>query len=118
MTLSLHLTRTGLLVLAASVALTACSGERKRRDQLPFEGIYFKSRAASTREDRRAFTVTVTPVSASLDGARAAGRYEATKYCLRAFGSSDIDWTLAPDAEQATLAVADDTLTLTGRCAG
>ena len=52
----------------------------------------------------------------SLDGAREAGRYEAIRYCIANFGSSDIAWTEGPDAEDGTLTIANDRLLLRGTC--
>ena len=106
--------RVGIAV-ALLAALTACSGAR--REVMAFEGVVFKAKATSTRADRKAFDIAVSPVSASLEGARQAGLYEATKYCVRGFGSSDIVWEYAPDAPEASLVIAEDTLLLRGRCA-
>ena len=41
----------------------------------------------------------VNGVSASLDGAREAGRHEGTKFCIDAFGTSKINWKVGPDTE-------------------
>lgn len=104
-----------LVILGLILVLAACSGGR-RRDMVAFDGQFFKARASSSRQDRAAFAVTVTPVSASLSGAREAGRYEAVKYCIRTFGSSEMDWELGPDAPEEALVVVEDTLTFSGRC--
>ncbi len=50
------------------------------------------------------------------EGARAAANYKATQHCIQFFGTSEIDWTLAPDADAQTLRVVDDTLTFSGSC--
>ena len=60
--------------------------------------------------------MSVGPASASLEGAREAGRYEAIRYCIDNFGSSDITWIAGPDAEDGTLTIANDRLQLRGTC--
>ncbi|CAN0585034.1 unnamed protein product, partial [Ectocarpus sp. 12 AP-2014] len=60
------------------------------------------------------FQVSVRPVSASFDGARAAGKYEATRYCITNYGNSSVKWTVGPDSN--VVPVENDTLTLQGRC--
>ncbi|WP_343082024.1 hypothetical protein [Ostreiculturibacter nitratireducens] len=104
-----------LVMLGMVLALAACGGDR-RRDAVAFDGVYFKSSVSTTREDRRVFAVSVSPASASLEGAREAGRYEAVKYCVRTFGTSDMEWELGPDMPEESLVVVEDALTLRGRC--
>ena len=87
-----------------------------KRSQVEIEGTRFRARANADSADRRAVTITVTPVAVNPDGAREAGRYEATKYCLLTYGGSDTEWTVSPDQPIEELPVADDTLTLQGRC--
>ena len=101
-------------VLSAVLLVSAC-GER-RADRVTFEGVYFRGSASKVDGVRQNFQVSVGPVSASLEGAREAGRYEATRYCIRQFGSSDIDWAEGPDAEDDTLRISGDKLLLTGTC--
>lgn len=100
-------------LIMAGLALTACGPSD---DDISFDGHFFNSRLNSDREDRAQFTVTTKPVSASLDGAREAARYEATVYCVNRFGLSDVDWVVGPDDESDTFTIKDDTLLLQGRC--
>lgn len=104
------------LGLVGGLALGA--GCTKREDRMLFEGHYFKAKAQAI--DKKAtladFTVSVKDVSASLDGARAAGGYEGTRYCIQNFGSSRIDWTIGPETEPQHLPIDKDTLTLQGTC--
>ncbi len=58
----------------------------------------------------------VSPVAVDPDGAREAGRYQATRYCLLTYGGSDKEWTIGPDLPIEELPVDGDTLTLQGRC--
>ncbi len=103
------------LMLIAVLLLSACAG--KKADRIAFDGQFFRASAKKVDKQRLNFEVTVRPVSASLEGARAAGAYEATRYCVGTFGTSDIEWTNGPDAEDGTLRISNDRLLLTGRCA-
>ena len=90
------------------------SAQRKRF--VAFDGVFFRSTSSKLDKLRADFEVTVSPVSASLEGARDAGRYEAIRYCIKNFGSSDISWIAGPDAEDGTLTIAGDRLVLRGTC--
>lgn len=102
-------------ILAAGVLVAGLAGctDKKRAT---FEGHVYKARLSAERGDDRAFTVTISPVSQGLKGAREAGRYEAVKYCIRRFGKSKMSWEVGPDSPEEALAIVDDTLTLSGRC--
>lgn len=101
-----------VLALLAVAALAACES---REDRVLFDGIYFRSKAAKIDKDQpQSFTVTVNGFSQSADGAREAGRYEGTKYCIANYGTSNIEWSQGPDDEQ--LAVDGDKLVLAGTC--
>ena len=105
---------TGAFLIAA-FTLSACA--ERREDRIAFDGVFFRSDAKRLdRENRERFEVTVRPVSQSLEGARAAGAYEATRYCIENFGTSDIIWVYGPDGEAGTLRIANDRLTLEGAC--
>ena len=62
------------------------------------------------------FVVSVKDASVSLDGARAAGGYEGTRYCIANYGTSRIDWTVGPDTEPQNLVIDKDTLNFQGTC--
>ncbi|AEI94467.1 MULTISPECIES: hypothetical protein [Roseobacter] len=103
---------TALMIIG--LTLTACGPDD---DAISFDGQFFNARLKSERgADRAQFSVTVRPVSASLEGAREAARYEATVYCVNSFGRSDVDWVVGPDDESETLTIENDTLLLQGRC--
>ena len=104
---------TGALLIAA-LLLTACA--ERRADTVAFDGGFFRSTASQVGKPRDVFEVTVSPASSSIEGAREAGRYEATRYCIENFGTSAVDWTEGPDAEDGTLRTANDRLILTGTC--
>ena len=86
------------------------------RAQVEIEGTRFRARASADRADRREVTITVSPVAVDPEGAKEAGRYQATRYCLLTFGGSDTEWTIGPDQPIEELPVEGDTLTLQGRC--
>ena len=100
-----------------SVALVALMGCTDPSRQVLFDGLQFNGRTNIDKEDKRNFVVTAAPVSQSLEGAREAARYEGTTYCVRKYGSSDIEWALSPDAEPTALSIVEDVLTVQGRCA-
>lgn len=102
----------GLLILAL-IPLAACN---KRDKRVAFDGVYFKTKAKRIDDDWSEFTVSVTPATASLDGAREAARYEATRYCVQTDGTSRIIWTVGPDADPAQLRIEKDTIVFQGRC--
>lgn len=60
----------------------------------------------------------VRRASQGIAGAKEAGRYEASKYCLKEFSWTGIDWTVGPDMPDEALTLVDDTLTLSGECKG
>ena len=95
------------------MALAGCEDPKKA---VLFDGMRYFGRLQADSENKRNFSATVAPVSQGLDGAREAARFEGTTYCVRKYGSSDITWALSPDAEATELSVADDKLTVQGRC--
>ena len=104
-----------LTVLTVSALLAGCANDGER---VAFDGQYFKTKVAEVDDDQAQFQISVSPVSASLDGAREAGRHQATKYCIENFGLSDATWVAGPDAEATDLILDGDTLLLRGACDG
>lgn len=103
-------------LLAALIAASSLAGCNNKEDKIAFDGQFFRSKLSKVDKQRDVFSVSVRPVSASLDGAREAGRYEATVYCVNTYGSSEIIWTVSPDTPTEDLTIQDDTLVLQGRC--
>jgi len=100
-------------------ALLLSAGCERREDKLePFDGFYYKAKASTV--DKKIsladFTTTVWGVSQSLEGARLAGGYEGTKYCIAQYGTSKIKWSVGPDTAVESLRIVDDTLNFAGRC--
>ncbi|MFT4707636.1 MAG: hypothetical protein ACI9PU_001478 [Ascidiaceihabitans sp.] len=102
-----------LLILASVLALTACG---LNNNNPTFEGQTYRAKLSKIDKQRDQFSVSVSPVSSSLEGAREAGRYEAIKYCIAQFGTSDIIWVNGPDAEDGSLTITDDKLEFRGTC--
>ena len=108
-----HITLVGLSGLM--LALAGCGNAFWNQEEVLFNGVEFRHKSAPVdRKTPRNFEVTIRPVSASLDGAREAAKYEATRYCITRYCNSDLKWETGPDAE--VLPVSDDTLVLRGRC--
>lgn len=104
-----------VLAVALISAVLGCS--RGESSRITFDGESFRASAKPLdRSDRAVFDVTVRQVSKSVEGAREAAAYEATRYCIRWFGLSDVAWQVGPDTDP--LPVANNTLTLRGRCLG
>lgn len=101
------------VAVLALMALGACN---KDKEQTLFDGVAFKTRAVKENKDLSVFVVTVSPVSASLDGAREAGRYQGTRYCIENYGTSTIHWTVGPDTDPASLVIDKDTAIFKGKC--
>ncbi|WP_233421960.1 hypothetical protein [Ruegeria profundi] len=111
---------TMLGALAAISFVAACSGVgiSSSSDRVFFDGHYFRAKAkpVDKKVTPTEFTVVVNDVSASLDGAREAGRFEGTKFCIYNFGTSQILWKVGPDTDPQALSIVDDKLTFTGAC--
>lgn len=107
-----------LLPLAAVSLIAACGDAPSSSTRVAFDGKFF--RASAKQVDKKVsptdFTVTVKDVSASLDGAREAGRHEGIKFCVQNFGSSRIKWKVGPDTEPQKLRIEKDQLTFAGTC--
>ncbi len=101
------------VAVLALMALGACN---RNQEPILFDGAAFKTKATKEDKDLSVFVVSITPVSASLDGAREAGRYQGTRYCIENFGTSTIHWTVGPDTDPASLAIDNDTLIFKGKC--
>ncbi|MEO1140059.1 MAG: hypothetical protein AAFW87_11450 [Pseudomonadota bacterium] len=104
---------TAMLALLACVMLAACGA---RKDRVTFNGVYYKAKAKPASDDRQSFALKVPRVDRGLPGALEAGRYEATRYCIENFGTSELRWAQGPDGVDGTLPLEGNTLNFTGRC--
>ncbi|MBV2360567.1 hypothetical protein KUH32_12335 [Thalassococcus sp. CAU 1522] len=114
---------TRLVLLVALVAsLAGCerlglgNGFGIGRDRQAFDGQNYRGTARSERGDRKSFTASVRPVSASLEGAIQAAEYEGVKHCIKFYGTSEIAWAVGPDTPREQLPIEGDTLTFSGVC--
>ncbi|WP_209504448.1 MULTISPECIES: hypothetical protein [unclassified Ruegeria] len=107
-----------LIVVLALAGVSACGLVKPSADRLLFDGKSFRTKAkvVDKKTSPADFTVVVKGVSASLDGAREAGRHEGTKFCIQNFGSSRIAWKVGPDTDPQKLSISDDQLTFAGTC--
>ena len=108
--------KTILSVTSVALCCALVAGCSDNKDDIAFDGQYFKSKLSKVDKQRDQFLVEVSPASASLDGAREAGRYEAIKYCIEQYGTSSIEWAYGPDAEDGKLRLENDKLQLRGAC--
>ncbi len=107
-----------LVVAVCVVALAAGCNRVKKEDRILFDGFYFPTKASAV--DKKAtlsqFDVQVKDAGSSIEGAREAGRYAGTRYCIEKYGSSDIIWSVGPDSDPSQLRVVDGALNLRGTC--
>ena len=74
-------------------------------------------RAKLTRgADRRDFLVSVSAGGVSVDDVRESARFPATRYCLKTFGGSDIDWLTNPDTGDWSFARDGQNMIFSGHC--
>ncbi len=108
--------RTMCILLIGALALTACTQQRESR-KVAFDGIAFrmKAKAVDKRVSRADFTVEIRDAVQSLDGAREAGRWQGTRYCIENYGTSVIDWVVGPDSDASQLTLVNGDLTLRGK---
>lgn len=107
-----------IVLIAMIVGVSACGNTRKNSSKnVEFDGVKFAVKL-SKGEDREDFSIVVREPSKTLAGAREAGRYAATKYCIKNYGTSDVIWANGPDDADEALLIDNDTLSLVGRCKG
>ena len=102
-----------LMSILLTLGLFSC-GERYLDNQVAFEGTKFRANLNTMKGNEFAFNVTVNNAEQNLKGAREAGRYEATKFCIERLSTSDIEWIKGPDSDP--LPLHDGNLKLSGNC--
>ena len=103
------------LATSSFLIIMGCSNPFElEENKVSFDGYYFSSKLSRSKLDDRSFDLTVRRANRSLSGAREAGRYEATKFCIKNFGTSDIKWVLGPDDH--SIGLTGKVLNLTGQC--
>ena len=103
------------LATSSFLIMMGCSNPFElEENKVSFDGYYFSSKLSRSKLDDRSFDLTVRRANRSLSGAREAGRYEATRFCIKNFGTSDIKWALGPDDQSSGLT--GKVLKLSGQC--
>ena len=103
------------LATSSFLMMTGCSNPFElEENKVSFDGYYFSSILSRSKLDDRSFDLTVRRANRSLSGALEAGRYEATKFCIKNYGTSDIKWVLGPDDQ--TIGLTGKVLKLSGQC--
>lgn len=104
------------IALCAAVLATAACGTRND-DRVLFDGKFYKTKTkAVTKDDRKMFETVVRRPDQGINGALAAGEHDAKGYCLKNFGTSEIEWTRGPFDPQAALYAQSGSLVLNGSC--
>lgn len=102
-----------LIAILPIMFCVAC-GESYKDNQHAFDGVKFSASLKAEKNAPEAFSLRVKKAAKSVVGAREAGRYEATKYCVEKFGTSDIAWIMGPDSPDLELENGD--FNLIGSC--
>ena len=103
------------LATSSFLLIMGCSNPFElEENKVSFDGYYFSSKLTRRKLDDRAFDLTVKRANRSLSGAREAGRYKATSFCIKNFGTSDIKWVLGPDDQ--SIGLTGKVLKLSGQC--
>jgi len=114
------MTRLMILGLSALMLAGAAGCDRAKsafsRGGYVEDGVRFKPRVQGSKEDRAEFSVSVRSAERSPEGAREAARVEATRYCIKQYGNSDITWDgQSPEDEEIVIAE-DGNIYMSGRC--
>ena len=101
------------LIISLSILLLFGCSARINENRVPFDGVLFNAKL-KVGSSKKAFEVTVPLSHRSLAGAKEAGRYEATIYCVNKFGTSDIIWDVSPD--DVSKVTSNKSIFIKGRC--
>lgn len=102
-----------LTIISYLALLGACSGFGTENEPV-FDGIKFNTKITVDKANPAAFEIWVAQAGRSIDGAREAGRFRSTVYCIKTYGASDVYWIVGPD--QPTPIVQNGDLYLKGAC--
>jgi len=103
-------------VVCVMVGIALLAGCARPEARIAFDGKYFRTRLNKVDGQRDQFTVKIRDAAKSIEGAREAGRYEGTSYCVNTYGNSDIKWVVGPDTPPEQLRLVDGDLTFRGAC--
>ena len=104
----------GLATCSFLIVMGCSNPFELEENKVSFDGYYFSSKLSRNKSDNRSFDLKVRRANRSLLGAREAGRYEATRFCIKNFGTSDIKWVLGPDDQ--SIGLTGKVLKLSGQC--
>ncbi len=105
--------RTTVICLAVLVAASCARNE----ERVLFDGVHYKAKSkAASKDDRKIFETVVRRPDQGIKGALAAGEHESKRYCLKNFGTSEIEWSRGPNDPQAPLYAQGGSLVLNGQC--
>ncbi|GFE65801.1 hypothetical protein [Litoreibacter roseus] len=104
-----------ILCLVFSVASCGLFNRNPGRNAETENIIPFRAKL-STGQDDREFFVNVQNEGEGVDAVRESVRFEATKYCLFAYGASDADWQIDPATNDWAFTQESRGLTFRGRC--
>lgn len=106
----------GVMPLVMVAAIVAGCGKRDETRVL-FDGNFYKAKTtAVSKDDRKQFETVVRQPEQGINGALAAGEHDAKGYCLKSFGTSEIEWTRGPFDTNAPLYAEGGRLVLNGSC--
>ncbi|RFP89735.1 hypothetical protein DZK27_04505 [Rhodobacteraceae bacterium 63075] len=80
------------------------------------DGVRFKPRVQADKEDRAAFSVSVRSAERAPEAAREGARVEATRYCIKHYGNSDITWEGQSPEDEDIVIAEDGNIYMNGRC--
>ena len=101
-----------MFIPLSMLLLFGCSA-RINENRVAFDGFMFNSKL-KVGLNKQDFEIIVPRANRSLSGAKEAGRYEATIYCVNKFGTSDIVWDLDP--EDISEVSSNKSIFIKGRC--
>jgi hypothetical protein len=80
-----------------------------------FDGNYYPTRSKKAGDQREQFVITVKRADQGIAGARKAGQWEATRYCIKTVGDSTLTWQPGYDPETGAV-IEGGSLILRGSC--
>ena len=106
--------RIGFLTWSFLMLVGCLNPLEPEENKIAFDGYHFSSKLSRSKLDDRSFDLTVRRANRSLLGAREAGKYEATRFCIKNFGTSYIKWVIGPDDQ--SIGLTGKVLKLSGQC--
>ncbi|MEW2911763.1 hypothetical protein [Leisingera sp. JC11] len=104
--------------LAALALVSACGSSTTNKNRELYDGVPFKAKAkpVDKKTNPAVFQIDIKGAERSIKGAREAAAHSGTKYCVTAYGSSDIEWANDPRDEETPLTITDGRAVFQGTC--